>query len=223
MAVIEGRVALLEQQRLTATDNGLTKKVDEIEARLAAMKIKPMVGETDHAIATAIVGGLQGASSAEVAKAWLKEVLDKATIQGIINIYDKTKKDEKFNGMLFVEFPSTEQRDMTITRFKDAKVAFANKLTYMNKDLPIQQRTRFSFLLGFKRLLANWGFENVSFDDGDGTISVGGTPILEVKTDAFTFKQAWLDEQWGEWKALTEDPKLNELIEAAEGKLMKAS
>ena len=62
----------------------------------------------------------------------------------------------------------------------------------MNKDLPFQQRVKFSFLLSPKKLLSEWKFENVSFDDETGTLSVAGLPVLCAATDGFALKLTWL-------------------------------
>ena len=80
-----------------------------------------------------------------------------------------------------------------MTMFNDTKSTFNEKRAFMNRDLAIQQRAKFSFLINFKKLLSSWGFENISFDDDEGIISVAGTQVLHVAIDGFIFKPEWLN------------------------------
>jgi hypothetical protein len=125
--------------------------------------------------------------------------------------------------MLFVKFISSDKRDIGITMFNAVKKSFSYVESYMSIDLPLHQRTVFSFLLNFKRLLASWEFERVNFDDASGILSIAGDPILKVTTAGFTLKLDWLDEGWGKWEQLTTDTKFTALIKIAEDKLAKAS
>ena len=127
--------------------------------------------------------------------------------------------------MSFVKFGCVEKRDAAMKVFNDAKSTFAETRNFMSRDLPFQQRVKFSFLLNFKRLLTcqEWGFQNVNFDDDAGTISVAGQPVLEVAIDDSTFKTSWTNYEWGQWKDLTDDPKFKALLTAAENKLSKAA
>ena len=92
----------------------------------------------------------------------------------------------------------------------------------MNKDLPAKQRTMFNFLLNLKKLLVVWKFENVSFDDRTGILTIAGVDILQAEVDTFDFKLNWLDQAWKQWEDLTQDPKFLELIKIAEDRLAKA-
>ena len=148
--------------------------------------------------------------------------MTKTNIEGVIDVYDKCKSGN-FNGMVFIKFASTEKREVAMQQFNAGRNSFAESRTFMNKDLPVEQRVKFSFLLNCKKLLTEWKFENVSFDDETGTLSVAGLPVLRVATDGFALKLTWLSDEWAQWKLLTEDPKFNELIKVCEGKLEKAS
>ena len=217
-ASFKARVTILEQQPRTASDKELARKVGDIEAQLAGLKLQAAhVGGT-----VAVVGGLQSASSAEVAKQWLRGEMAKVSIDGVVDVYDKCKGQD-FNGMLFVKSGSNGKRETAISLFNSVRKSFADAPSYMNKDLPLQQRAKFSFLLNFKKLLAVWKFENISFDDASGVLKVAGKPVLEATIDDFTLKLTWLDAGWGEWDELTKDPKLIQLHTTAEDKLKKAS
>ena len=135
---------------------------------------------------------------------------------GDIDVCDKCKGRD-LNGMLFVKFSSIEKRDAAMKMFNVTKSAFNETRMLMNKDLVIQQRAKFSFLINIKKLLIVCAFENVNFDDETGILSV-----LEVDTDIFTFKAVWLDSNWEQWVELTSDPKFTELLNIAEDKLENA-
>ena len=125
--------------------------------------------------------------------------------------------------MIFLKFSSIEKRDMAMERFNDAKNSYKETRTFMNRDLAIQQRAKFSFRLNFKRLLIKWEFEKVSLDDDEGILSVAGLPVLKAAVDVFTFKVTWLDTKWAQWNELKSDPQFKELIKTAKDKLSKAS
>ena len=195
-------------------------RIKSIEAAISELKISPVSGGKDQS--TAVVGGLGSASSADAAKAWLKDLMAKVGVQGVADVYDKCN-GAPFNGMVFVKFSSEERREAAMSTFNNAKSSFNTSRTFMSPERPILERTKFSFLLNFKRLLIDWGFKNVSFDDGIGTISVARTPVLKVSTEGSTFKSDWLEDTWGQWALLTDDVQYKALIQTAEDKLKKAS
>ena len=49
------------------------------------------------------------------------------------------------------------------------------------------------------------------------------TTKLQATVEGSTFNLAWIDNEWGQWKELTEDAKFNELKAAADAKLKKAA
>ena len=107
--------------------------------------------------------------------------------------------------------------------FNDAQVTFCSSRSFMDRDMPVQDRVKFSFLLNLKKLLKEWEFQNTNFEDNSGTISMAGLPVLRVDTDGLAFKLAWQADEWGQWKELTKDPKFIELVKVAEEKLQKSS
>ena len=140
----------------------------------------------------------------------------------MLDVDDKSK-GQAFNGMLFVKFSSPEKQEIAIKAFNAVKTSFSDAQSYMNIDLPVHQRTVFSFLLNFKRLLTSWGFKQVNFDDAAGILSIASDPILQVAAVGLTLKLDWLNEEWGKWEQLTADTHFKTLIKTAEDKLAKAS
>jgi hypothetical protein len=214
---VKNRICKVEER---GEDQMLETRVKGIEQILAELKISPSPCGKD--LSTAVVGGLQDASSAEAAKAWVMEIMNKTGIDGFSDVFDKCKGRD-FNGMIFIKFSSAAKRDAAIKTFNDTKTMFSEQIKFMSKDLPIKQRTAFSFLINLKKLLLGWGFLNVNFDDDSSTLSVAGVPVLRVTIEGFTFKPVWLESEWAEWNELMKDPKYKELIAIAEGKLAKAS
>ena len=198
-------------QGVQQIEKALERRVKDMEKAIAELKVTPVFGAKDHS--TAKVGGLS---------AWIEETMKKANIEGVISIYDKCKK-EAFDGMVFIKFGTTEKRDAAIKTFNEKKHAFAEARTFMNIDLPLLQRTRFSFLLKLKRLLIEWKFENVSFDDAFNVSTVAGDPVLQVEVEGDEFKPKWLNKKWEQSGELTNDPSFKKLVKTAEDKLAAAS
>lgn len=213
------RITKFEQRK---SDETLAKKVEDIEKAIIELKLTPATGNSDTDETTARVGGMEGASSAEAAKTWLKDTMNKANIEGVLDVYDKCKGGD-FNGMIFVKFSSSEKREAATKQFNDVQSIFSETCKFMNKDLPSQQRTKFSFLLSLKKLLSEWGFKNVQFNDASSILSVAKVPKLQATVECSTFNLVWIDNEWGQWKELTEDTKFNEFKAAADAKLKKAA
>ena len=217
---VQSRVDKVERH---GGSDALEQRVKEIEQAISQLKVSPAAGGKDQR--TAIVGGLQDASSADAAKSWLKDAMDKVRIDGVLDVYDKCQGRE-FNGVVFVKFSSVEKRDLAIRTFNDSTRAFNESRKFMNEDLPLKQRAKFNFLRNFKKLLVEWEFRNISFDVDSSNISVAGVPILEAAVEGYTFTPKWLDSQWGQWEfkeLTTNDQKFQELVETAENKLKQAS
>lgn len=152
--------------------------------------------------------------------------MSKAIVDGVLDVYEKSN-GSNLNGRVFIRFALPEKVDAAMKQFNGARVSFADSRSFMNRDLPVQDRAKFSFLHNLKKLLKQWEFENVNFedssDDSSGTISVAGLPILRVDIRDSAFKLTWLSGDWGQWKDLTEDAKFVELVRLAEAKLEKTS
>jgi hypothetical protein len=204
---------------VTKEEVGTLIKV-EMSKAIEALKLLPATGEKDNN--TGAVGGMSDAPSADAAKTWLREALQKADIDGVTEVYDKCQK-RAFNGMLFVKFSSPEKRDGAIEKYNAAKNKFAEEPSFMNRERPLQQRIKFSFLLNLKRLLTDWGYLSVRFDEVSGVLSVAGAgDVLQATIDGPEFKLKWLSDAWGKWGELTNDPKFEELNHTAKEKLAQS-
>ena len=144
--------------------------------------------------ATAVVGGLHDASSPDAAKAWLREVFTKGGIDGFLEMYHKGK--EKFDGMLFVKFPSVQKREQAIHSFNLMQAKFADATNFMNPDLPLQARVPRSFLNNLKKLLtsAEWGFpkSSVRWNEDRMTLEVAGKPVLHKLSILCSRYSSWI-------------------------------
>ena len=96
-----------------------------------------------------------------------------------------------------------------------------DKQSFLNPDLPLDTRTKISFLFGLKRMLVGWGISKTSIQFNDETfeLSIGGPPALKVNTDNSEFQIEWLSKEWEEWKEFTEDPDYKALVKVAEDRM----
>ena len=95
---VKSQITKVEERK---TDDALATRINDIEKAIGELKLAPAPRNKDKP--TALVGGLESASSADAAKSWLKEAMGRAQIEGVIDIYDKSN-GQKFNGMVFVCF-----------------------------------------------------------------------------------------------------------------------
>ena len=68
-----------------------TQKIEDIERRFQGLEIAPAPGRKNQPIALV---GLKGASSADAVKEWETNAIEKADIDGIVDVYDKCKEEE---------------------------------------------------------------------------------------------------------------------------------
>ena len=174
---------------------------------------------------TAVVGGMDSASSPEAAKTWLRSILGGASIDGIVDIYSKGNPN-KFNGMLFVKFASPDSLGSAIQIFNGLQSKFGNKISFMNPDRPLQERVKTGFLNGFKKLLLSdsWDFPKtmVKYNTTSMNIEVGNKPVLKVDVQDNKFILKWMDQEWADWKELRENPEFAALEQLAQTKLDNA-
>ena len=50
-------------------------------------------------------------------------------------------------------------------------------------------------------------------------MSIGGDTVLKVSTQASEFRVDWLNQEWGEWKELIENPDYKALVKVAADKM----
>ena len=207
-----------------AGDPVMAKRIDDLERLVGGLSLSANSDGKDNA--TGVVGGLQDAASEETAKDWLNEVLQKASIDGILDVYSKSKATDKFNGMLFIKFASSQKRDVAIRTFNSLRTKFTDKNTFMNPERPFQQRVMNSFLLNLKRTMVDeWGYNAscLQVDTSTQTLSVQGKEILKTHVNEFKMKIDWVQPAWGEWKEFVEDANFKELLKVAENKLTTTS
>ena len=213
---------LAEQPKDSASgDLEWTKRIEDLEKLVAGMSLSGHGGASG---VVGVVGGLQDASSPEAAKAWLNQVLQQARIDGVQEIFHKGSN--KFNGMLFVKFTSSGKRDAAIGAFNSLRSKFSDKISYMNQDLPVQERVMNSFLLGLKRMLVGPGWEfnktSVQVDTSAQTMAVQGEIVLKARVKDFKLVLEWIKPEWGAWEEFVKDGQFNTLFQAGQDKLSEA-
>lgn len=119
----------VDKARVT-NDPALAKRIEELEKLVAGMSLSATGDGKDNA--TGVVGGLQGAASVDTAKSWLNDILQRASIDGILDVYHKG--NDNFNGMLFVKFASSQKRDVAIRTFNSLRSRFADKRLHESRS-----------------------------------------------------------------------------------------
>lgn len=195
------------------SDESLAQKVESLEKSIQGLRMAPII----TGIATSVVGGLQDASSGEVAKQWLKVKLGQKGIEGFIDVYFKGD----FKGLLFMKFSPLAMRDAAMLKFNATKNMFSTKVSYMNPQLPIQERAPNTFLNGLKKLLVQWEFTaaSVSWDSEKQTLDIEKKTVLKASVKDFVLVLDWVDPSYGTWTDLVDNSEFQALIASVQSKL----
>ena len=126
--------------------------------------------------------------------------------------------------MLFVKFASFQKRDAAIQVFNALQSKFSDKLSFMNPDLPLQERIQNIFLSNFKRLLVSWQFPktSVKYETSEHILEVAKKQVLKVQVVDSKFEVVWTDKSWETWKECVEDSEYQKLVSDAQGRLTEA-
>ena len=200
----------------------MENRVEQLEVMVKAMKMSPAPSNAT----TGVVGGMGTASSAEVAKDWLANTLRKASITNFSDIYHKGGVDSKFNGMVFVKFPTKYALDQATVVFNSLRAGMAGERSFMSEDQPIQVRTVHKFLREVKKLMTSseWGYtkSSVRYDLDTKTLSVAGDEILEVSVEKYKLNIKYLDAAWTGWAELQQDIQFGAIQKELQDKLSQA-
>ena len=102
-----------------------------------------------------VVGGLLSLNSLKEATTWMADILQKLNGPTGQEMYMKTKE---FQGILFVKFGSSYERDVATAVVRSAQLTMGETHVWATPDLPIPVRARKVFLLGLRWQLGEWGF-----------------------------------------------------------------
>ena len=91
----------------------------------------------------------------------------------------------------------------------------------MKEDRPLQDRVRFTFLYGLKKLLADL-HTRVTFDAASSTLSFNGKDVLRVHVEGMVLKRDWLDSEWADWSDLFQNEKYKAFCADVQQKLDRA-
>ena len=163
----------------------------------------------------------ESASSFPTAKKWLLEELTKHSIDGVLDIYHKASSDDQWNGMVFLKFSTAEKRDAGICAFNAIPTELSEKAHRMKEDRPLQERVKFNFLYGLKKLITEMG-TRTTLDADTYTMSFNGVAVLQVHVHQQILKMDWLDPDWANWNDLVQNEKFKSLCDDAKQKLDRA-
>ena len=217
------KTAASQSSRVEALENSVNKELPARLAELERLIQNIHIDKSKTSACTAVVGGLQSASSVSVAKGWMEASLKKAGVDGYGDIYHKGD-DTNFNGMLFIKFESETLREDGMRKFNLMKTGLHDAKSYMSADLPVQERVPRSVLFQLKRMLIDWAFQkgSVYVNTDNGTLEVEGAGVAKVYATDYVLKVDWINPEWENWKELQTDTGFTALIADAQKKLEAA-
>ena len=194
-----GRIEQLEKDSLALKSGGISKSVISGSAR-------------DNTIA---IGKVPNASTIDQAKDWTREFCTKAGLPQPLEVFSKGD----FKGLAFAKCMSETHREQLI-----ASINSSSGETWANQDRPIDVRTAWGTLMGFKRILLGWGYNKacIKIDAVSGSLSVAGKEVLKVTVQDYVLNLAWSDGQWEEWGDLQKSSELTKLKDSGQEKLDRA-
>ena len=201
----EARDTIQRMQHTSNTNTELAKKVHDIEVQLANIKVAPV----DTSIA--VIGGLQNMASSAEAEKWLRAQLATLKAPSPLDVYAKGD----FKGLIFACFSTGAGMREAVSVLSSKRLKYNNNDVWSKPEQPLEMRAPFSFLLSFKKLLIEWGFQKSSVRVEESTleISVAGRPVLTVSAKDGALDLKWIDEEWSQWCELTEAKELKDLVE----------
>ncbi|CAE8714752.1 unnamed protein product [Polarella glacialis] len=136
---------------------------------------------------------------------------------------DTFHKGFDFNGILFVKFANSYDRDIAVGLLRCAGLKHGGKDVWANPDRPIAVRADRNFLFGLKRVLKEMGLEcSIYVHEATHTLTVGGELAVTVHVDGNVVWYEW-HEAWADWKELHDSPQLTELASKCSELLVRAT
>ena len=132
-------------------------------------------------------------------------------------------KGSEFSGLVFVKFPTTEDRDAGIRILRDAKHKPTGSKLWTKPDLPLHDRIVRNVLFGTKHLMTSsweWSKSDIWVDEASNSVFILGEKTFSVHIADHELKVAY----FGEWQGYLNDaahPQFTELLHSASSKLAK--
>ena len=192
------------------------------EVQVQMQKLHKQRSEADISFATdkRCLTAVQGLESLSRAQSWLTDMLSSVDGPAPKNIYDKGG----FQGTIFAEFASHEDRDMAVALLPSAGInQDGNKIWATQDRAPVERAAR-NFCFGLKNLFKNvWGIPYVHVMDGAPySVRVGGELALMAHVTQSGVKYEWHGE-WATWGDLQKSPELKELMDKSDALVARAS
>ena len=206
--------------RSTASDHSakIEKQISDLFAQMELLREPPVAIQHDYT-RTMVVGGLQGLTSLQQATLWLSKTLNSLSGPSHVGAYMKSKV---FQGLMFAKFKSTTDRDIAVALLRSAELTEAGNRVWATQDLPLEKRTRKTFLLGLKWQLGEWGFmkREIEIDDDYSQLKVGSSVVLTLSIVGTHMQCNWVD-TWAQWEDLQTSEELKQLLARASNSLQK--
>lgn len=168
---------------------------------------------------TMVVGGLLSLNSLKEATTWMADILQKLNGPTGQEMYMKTKE---FQGILFVKFGSSYERDVATAVVRSAQLTMGETHVWATPDLPIPVRARKVFLLGLRWQLGEWGFpkREIVVSDDYKSLLVGDKVVLQVMVEKGSLSTKWSSE-WSQWEELHSSIEMKTLFDRSNTILKK--
>ena len=212
------KMSVDREQAHSQGDNELKTKVAEIAKVVEEMKAKPPSRSTN---CIAIIGGLDGLASLEESEKWLMTEL--ASSKALVPL-DVFIKGDTFKGIVFAKFASPTDMETALAVLEKKRLQCKGKRVWANEEKPVEVRKPRDFLFSFKKLLISWNFskQSVKVDKEELSMSVEGTPVLQVTGAEGELKMQWLVDEWEKWEALHSSTEFKEMKAACSAALANA-
>ena len=229
---IEEKVAAAEfkdpLQDVSETEAKMNKKLKDIEADIAKMK-GPMANnfsdqkDNDGMARTAVFGGFGGDGGGQREIDWLTTKLKEMNMDPAETPYFK---GDTFKGLLFAKFRDAEMATKAIDMINKNKLKHGENDIRCKPDAPVEVRAIRSLLLGLRWQLNEWGSiskKSIRVDVPNGTMTVGGAPVMAVCIVENKLKVTWIDSAWEVWTELHQSTEMSEMIESGNKKLEQSA
>ena len=216
---IQSRLQVLESSSSSSMqmhydpNSELQNKVQELEK---AVRIIKEPSSEDSRMVTALVGGLKELGNVDDAFKFVSEALWSTWAPHPQDHYTKGE----FQGILFLKFPSREDRDVAIESIKKANITHSGNKIWAKPDLALSVRMKQGFLCKMKNMMVGWGYDPKSLwvNVDEGSLQVGFDTVLTSKVEGTNFN---VDFTSGDWRTEIMCEEFEKAREESEAELKK--
>ena len=201
--------AMVSESKGVPGDEELRRRIAEVESKFNQTSLE------EPSVLFGNLGDLTWTAACEKVTKILDSKLEEPS-----EIYHKGE----LKGLVFAKFSSTTASDKVITTISKVKPKSGDKEIYCKKDRPLEVRVAFSFLLGLRHQLVQWGYSKaaVRVDETRMTMTFQGKSVLHAEVREGSLHLVWLEPAWSAWSELQGCDEMKQLKEKAKETLKNA-